>query len=501
MRGISAGDAQVVGQWEAVKSELRGVVGDASYVSWIAPLCVDRVEAGVVTLGAPSKFLCDRVQSTYGQQIKKAWAKATPGVQRVEYRVGKSSADVVDAFEEDIEPANDRFAAGGAVETLRPRAARLGESVRTPAEIARPTSTRPRIPADADFDHGGFTSMPLNERYRFDNFIVGRPNQFPYEAARRVAEDISAPFNPLFLYGQSGLGKTHLLHSIAHRRKELFPESHIVLISAETFLVEFVSALRRHDTLPFKELLRSADMLIVDDVHHIVGKGKTQEEFFHTFNALIESGKDIVMSADCSPTNLEGLDEKLRSRLGGGLVADIHPADYELRLGILQAKTETAKNATPDLQVDPRLLDFLAHRIASDVRTLEGALNRLFAYASISNRPATIEMAQRELADLLRRTDRKISIEEIQRKVTEHFNIPLNEMFSSRRARAVARPRQIAMYLAKKLTQKSLPEIGRKFGNRDHTTVMHAVKRIDELRSTDCAFDEDVERLRRSLEG
>ncbi|MCI4663740.1 MAG: chromosomal replication initiator protein DnaA [Neomegalonema sp.] len=497
-----AGNTQAVGQWEMVKSELRGVVGDASFVSWIAPLSVDRVEEGVVTLGAPSKFLCDRVQSTYGPQIKKAWARATPGVRRVEFRVGKSrtaAASAAPMAETVASSATLRSGAGGAAVLEQDRPAARAAVGRSPSEITRPHTGRPRIGGDQEPQF--ISSIPLNEKFRFESFVVGRPNQFPYEAARRVAEDASAPFNPLFLYGQSGLGKTHLLHSIAWRRRELFPESNILLISAETFLVEFVSALRRHDTLPFKELLRSADMLIVDDVHHIVGKGKTQEEFFHTFNALIEAGKDIVMSADCSPTNLEGLDEKLRSRLGGGLVSDIHPADYELRLGILQAKTEAAKRTTPDLQVDPRLLDFLAHRIASDVRTLEGALNRLFAYASISNRPATIEMAQRELADLLRRTDRKISIEEIQRKVSEHHNIPLNEMFSSRRARAVARPRQIAMYLAKKLTQKSLPEIGRKFGNRDHTTVMHAVKRIDELRAMDCAFDEDVERLRRSLEG
>ncbi len=497
MRGSIAGSAQAVGQWELVKSELKNVVGDASYVSWIAPLSVDRFEGGVVTLGAPSKFLCDRVQSAYGQHIKKAWAKATPSVRRIEYRVGKS-AGAAGARSSDApssRPANDLFGAGGEPQTDDAAGAAAGAAI----AATRPKTTVARYVADAD--PCAITSIPLNDRYRFENFIVGRPNQFPYEAARRVAEDTRAPFNPLFLYGQSGLGKTHLLHSIAWRRQELYPDSKIIFISAETFLVEFVAALRRHDTLPFKELLRSADMLIVDDVHHIVGKGKTQEEFFHTFNALIEAGKDIVMSADCSPTNLEGLDEKLRSRLGGGLVSDIHPADYELRLGILQAKTETAKETTPDLKVDPRLLDFLAHRIASDVRTLEGALNRLFAYASISNRPATIEMAQRELADLLRRTDRRVSIEEIQRKVAEHHSLPLNEMFSSRRARAVARPRQIAMYLSKKLTQKSLPEIGRKFGNRDHTTVMHAVKRIDELRSTDCAFDEDVERLRRSLEG
>lgn len=492
-----AGEAMALGQWEQVKAELRGVVGDASYMSWIAPLCVDGFEEGVLTLNAPSKFLRDRVQSAYGQHIKKAWCKTTPDVRRIEYGVGKRAPapriDGADALANAPKSIRELLGAGG-----EPQDEAAGAAV-SPVAATRPKTSVARPVAEAE--SFPITSIRPNKLFRFDNFVVGRPNQFPYESARRVAEDPSAPFNPLFLYGQSGLGKTHLLHSIAWRRQELFPESKIIFISAETFLVEFVSALRRHDTLPFKEMLRSADMLIVDDLQHIVGKGKTQEEFFHTFNALIEAGKDVVMSACCSPTNLEGLDEKLRSRLGGGLVSDIHPADYELRLGILQAKAEVAREQTPDLKVDPRLLEFLAHRIASDVRTLEGALKRLFAYASISNRPATIEMAQRELADLLRRTDRRVSIEEIQRKVAEHHSIPLNEMFSARRARAVARPRQIAMYLSKKLTQKSLPEIGRKFGNRDHTTVMHAVKRIDELRATDCAFDEDVERLRRSLEG
>jgi chromosomal replication initiator protein len=235
---------------------------------------------------------------------------------------------------------------------------------------------------------------------------------------------------------------------------------------------------------------------MIDDVQFFSGKDSTQEEFFHTFNALVDQNRQVVISADKSPNDLEGMEERMKSRLGWGLVADIHPTTYELRLGILQAKAERMNVTVPS-----KVLEFLAHKITSNVRELEGALNRIVAYADLVGRDITLDSTQEVLQDILRANDRRVTIDEIQKRVAEHYNIRLGEMYSARRARAVARPRQVAMYLAKQLTPRSLPEIGRKFGGRDHTTVMYAVRKIDELRATDSSFSEDIDLLRRMLEG
>jgi chromosomal replication initiator protein len=451
--------------WQAVKDAMRVDVGEPSFTTWIAPLELNDVNDGQVTLEAPTSIICDRVQTNYDPQIRANWKRTNPDIRSVKYRVCNSSG------------------------TGRREVS--SEHLETPRQMANAFDTSRSLA----------NSIELDKRFVFDRFVVGRPNEFACAAAKRVAEDPSTPFNPLFLHGNSGLGKTHLLHSIAWCRNELYPDHKVLLISAETFISEFLSSLRGEDTKAFKDQLRSVDMLIIDDVQYIIGKNRTQEEFFHTFNALADRHRQIVLSADRSPTELDGLPERLRSRLGWGLVADLHPTDYELRLGILESKAEIAKQRTQGLQIDAKLLDFLARRILSDVRTLEGALNRLCAIASISGRALSIEMAQRELQEILRASDRKVSVEEIQRKVAEHFNIRMTDMYSARRSRSVARPRQVAMYLCKQLTGKSLPDIGHIFGGRDHTTVMHAIKRVTQLREIDSAFDEDIERLRRSLEG
>ena len=266
-------------------------------------------------------------------------------------------------------------------------------------------------------------------------------------------------------------------------------------------MYRFVQALRYKDTITFKQQFRAVDVLMIDDVQFIAGKDSTQEEFFHTFNALIDQNKQIVISADRSPDQIDGLQNRITSRLQWGLVVDIHPTDYELRLGILQAKAERIVTENPSVLIDTKVLEFLAHRISSNVRVLEGALTRLFAFATLVNRPINLEMVQECLADLLRSSERKVTIEEVKRRVADYYNLRLNDLISPRRARAVARPRQVAMFLCKLLTSKSLPEIGRGFGGRDHTTVIHAVKKIEELRLTDPQIDEDIENLRRILEG
>jgi chromosomal replication initiator protein len=359
--------------------------------------------------------------------------------------------------------------------------------------------TEPAGPPDLVEDREQL-SAPLDARFTFENFIVGKPNELAHAAARRVAEacvgpEQSVPFNPLFLYGGVGLGKTHLMHAIAWHIRLRAPGRKIIYLSAEKFMYQFIRALRFKSTMDFKEAFRSVDLLMIDDVQFISGKDSTQEEFFHTFNALVDQNRQIVISADKSPSDLEGLEERMRSRLGWGLVADIHPTTYELRLGILQAKAEQAGIGLPQ-----KVMEFLAHKIVSNVRELEGALNRIIAQAQLIGRDVTLEGAQELLHDLVRANERRVTIEEIQRKVAEHFNIKLAEMTSTRRARLVARPRQVAMYLAKQLTPRSLPEIGRKFGGRDHTTVMHAVKKIEELIASDSSLAEDVELLRRMLQ-
>jgi chromosomal replication initiator protein len=369
-----------------------------------------------------------------------------------------------------------------------------------PAGPSRPESGPAiAVPGASAPSAGGTTGndvgAPLDPRFTFSNFIVGKPNELAFAAARRVAEADSVPFNPLFLYGGVGLGKTHLMHAIAWHLRETRPDRRVIYLSAEKFMYHFIRAVRYKDTMAFKEQFRSVDVLMIDDVQFIAGKESTQDEFFHTFNALVDQNHQVIISADKSPNDLEGMEDRMKSRLGWGLVADIHPTTYELRLGILGAKAEQLEVSIPQ-----KVLEFLAHKITSNVRELEGALNRIGAYAKLVGRPVTLENTQDVLHDILRANDRRVTIEEIQKRVAEHYNIRLSEMYSARRARAVARPRQVAMYLAKQLTARSLPEIGRKFGGRDHTTVMHAVRKVDELRSMDRNFAEDIELLRRMLE-
>ena len=337
---------------------------------------------------------------------------------------------------------------------------------------------------------------PLEGRFTFDSFVVGKPNEFAHACARRVAERPAFPgFNPLFLYGGVGLGKTHLMHAIAWAIRDLQPPRTVAYMSAEKFMYRFIAALRSQNTMEFKETLRAVDVLMIDDLQFLIGKDNTQEEFFHTFNALVDQGKQIVVSSDKPPSDLAGIEDRLRTRLGCGMVADIHATTYELRLSILEAKAAAAQVAVP-----PRVLELLAHKIATNIRELEGALNRLLAHANLFGRPVTVDSAHEVLHDLLRAHEKRVSIEDIQKRVAEHYNIRLTDMSSARRARSVARPRQVAMYLAKQLTQRSLPEIGRRFGNRDHTTVMHAVSRVAELMAEDAAFAEDVSLLRKMLE-
>ena len=468
-----AADPDLASHWGRVRERLQAEVGDVEFRMWLRPMSLGGVDGDEVTVLLPTRFLRDWVRGHYADKLNELWQQEDASIRRVDIRVGGGTTAVADLPE--IAAAADPAAAEPSAAPPRPAAARA------PA------------PADARAD----MAAPLDARFEFDSFVVGKPNEFAYACARRVAERPSSPgFNPLFLYGGVGLGKTHLMHAIGLElsRREGRP-TQVAYMSAEKFMYRFIAAIRSQSTMEFKEQLRSVDVLMVDDLQFLIGKDNTQEEFFHTFNALVDAGKQIVVSADKSPSDLSGLEDRLRTRLGCGMVADLHATTFELRISILEAKAIRGGAAVP-----PKVLEFLAHKITSNVRELEGSLNRLIAHANLFGRPITLESTQEVLHDILKAHDRRVTIEEIQKRVAEHWNIRLSDMSSARRARAVARPRQVAMYLAKQLTSRSLPEIGRKFGNRDHTTVMHAVKVVAELIETDADFSERVELLRRMLE-
>ena len=457
-----------------IRSRLQAEVGDVEFGAWLRQLTLGSLDGDEVTLLLPTRFLRDWVRGKYGDRLTALWRAETSSVRSVDIRVAPAQPDATATA----------TATGRQAATTRPAPAPPSSS---------PATAGVRF---ADAPDGRVDPAPtLDARFTFDAFVVGKPNEFAHACARRVADaPASAGFNPLFLYGGVGLGKTHLMHAIGSELCRGGRNS-VTYMSAEKFMYRFISAIRSQSTIEFKEQLRSVDVLMVDDLQFLIGKDNTQEEFFHTFNALVDAGKQIVVSSDKSPSDLAGLEDRLRTRLGCGMVADIHATTFELRLSILEAKATRS-----GVRVPSSVLQFLAHKITSNVRELEGALNRLIAHANLFGRPIELEATQEVLHDILKAHDRRVTIEEIQRKVAEHWNIRLSDMSSARRARAVARPRQVAMFLAKQLTSRSLPEIGRKFGNRDHTTVMHAVSRIGELMGSDASFAEDVELLRRMLE-
>ena len=443
--------------WTKLKISLKKSVGENSFNNWLSPINFSHVEEDLAVLTVPTNFLGNYVSQNFGELITAQISSKNNKISRIRFEVDTSSNSL---------------------------------GVSQPSAV-----THTNISKDNEL-----TGAQLDKRFTFDAFVVGKPNELAHAAARRVAEGGIVSFNPLFLYGGVGLGKTHLMHAIAWELQNRRPDLNVLYLSAEQFMYRFVQALRERKMMDFKQLFRSVDVLMVDDVQFIAGKGSTQEEFFHTFNALVDQNKQIIISGDRAPGEIKDLEDRIKSRLQSGLVVDLHPTDYELRLGILQSKVERQKQQYPELSIDNNVLEFLALRISTNVRVLEGALTRLFAFASLIGRHITLEVAQDCLADVLRASERKITVEEIQRKVSEHYNIRLSDMIGPKRLRTYARPRQIAMFLSKQLTSRSLPEIGRRFGGRDHTTVMHGVRRIEELRTQDGQIAEDLEMLRRALE-
>ena len=446
--------------WDKVKNRLRKELGDTLYRSWLKPLKLKNINKNTIIFSAETSLVRDRVERQYTDRIISIWSAERPGINNVEVSVEDDQHSKISSLS-NIKNKNHKAS--------------------SPKNI--------RITSKEDI-----LISSLDKRLTFENFVVGTPNELAFAAAKRVAEADFVPFNPLFLYGGVGLGKTHLMNAIAWVIKKKNPDRKVVYISAEKFMYQFIKALRSKDVMNFKQEFRSVDVLMIDDVQFISGKEHTQEEFFHTFNALVDRGCQIVLSADKSPSDLEGMEERLKSRLGWGLVTDIQPTTYELRLGILQSRAESSGITFPR-----EVLDFIAQKIKSNVRELEGALNRIIAHTTLVGKKITLENTIDVLSDILRANNKLITIEDIQKKVSEHFSVKMSEMFSARRSKSVVIPRQVAMYLSKELTNLSYPEIGRNFGGKDHTTIIHASKKIDKLLNENSHLSEDIKLLKSIL--
>lgn len=456
----SVPDQDISKIWKAVQDDLINYYGQDLYNSWLTKLTFCKRENNNIILSTQSNFIRDWIKSNYFDVIYNFLKKHFPAIISLEIIISKD----VPSRTNDLSIGKQDAAKDGAY-TLD--------------------------------DKDDITTF-LDSRFTFESFVVGPPNELAYAASMAVSESnqTANKSNPLFLYGGVGLGKTHLMHAIAWHIYNKNPERKVLYMSAEKFMYRFIQALRNKDIMSFKEEFRSVDVLMIDDIQFICGKESTQEEFFHTFNAIIDNNKQMVISCDRSPTDLDNIEDRIKSRLGWGLVADVHSTTYELRVGILQSKLEKM-----NLKISKDVVDFLASKITSNVRELEGALNKVIAHSTLIGKEVTLESTHDILRDLLRSNERIVTIDDIQKKVAHRFNIKLGDMSSTKRLRSIARPRQIAMYLSKNLTSKSLADIGAKFGKKDHTTVIHAIKKVEELMQTDNEFREEISILTRILQG
>ena len=464
--------------WSKVKERLRAEVGDDVFLSWFARMEVDSLESDTVKLSVPTRFLKSWVQSHYAEKLLACWQGVQPSITRLEITVRTA---VIRTTLPKPKPAETQPA--------RPELGKANGGDRLPSG-----------PISAV--HESLGGSPLDPRLTFETFVVGRSNTLAHAAAKQVAQGRrgdAVMFNPLYIHAGVGLGKTHLLQSLAWAGNAT-SERKVLYLTAERFMYGFVAALRAQNALAFKEALRTIDVLVIDDLQFLQGKS-TQVEFCHTLNALIDAGRQVVIASDRPPSDLESLDERVRSRLAGGLVVEMGMLGEELRLEILKSRVAAARHHHPGFDVPLPVLVFIAKTVTHNGRDLEGALNRLLANSKLTGQPVTLDMAEREVRDLIRPQEpKRVKIEEIQRIVARQYNVSRADLLSSRRTANVVRPRQVAMYLAKTLTLRSLPEIGRRFGGRDHTTVLHAVRKIENLVNNDTSLAEEIELLKRQLQ-
>jgi chromosomal replication initiator protein len=470
--------------WSRVKGRLKAEVGEDIFSSWFARMDLEAVEKDTARLSVPTRFLKSWIQSHYSDRVLRCWQAEEHGVQRIELMVRTAvirPAQARTRIEEQPEPAREA------------RTERLnGMEPRLPAFAAAPASSA----------HDASGGSPLDARLTFETFVVGRSNTLTHAAARQVAAGRRGDlvmFNPLYIHSGVGLGKTHLLQAITWAGNAA-GDRKVLYLTAEKFMYGFVTALKTQNAIAYKEALRNIDVLAIDDLQFLTGKNM-QAEFCHTINALIDAGRQVVIAADRPPADLETLDDRVRSRLAGGLVVEMGPLGEELRFEILKNRINAARAHHPGFDVPESVVSYIAKSITHNGRDLEGALNRLLALSKLTAQPVTLEVAEREVKDLIRPQEpRRVKIEDIQRIVARQYNVSRSDLLSSRRTANVVRPRQVAMYLAKTMTLRSLPEIGRRFGGRDHTTVLHAVRKIEHLIGNDNALADEIEGLKRMLQ-
>ncbi|GJD50035.1 Chromosomal replication initiator protein DnaA [Methylobacterium crusticola] len=480
-RGVTTGSGgEIAAAWQRVKRRLRAELGEDVFASWFARLELQEVAGGVARLTVPTRFLKSWIESHYLDRVLATFRSEADGIGSIEVGVRGPMA-----------PPR-----AGAPAPKPPQAVRPAPSHSHPAHDAAEPERAGR-PSETAGDLGG---APLDVRLTFDSFVVGRSNALAHAAAERIARHDGGPalYNPLYFHAGVGLGKTHLLHGIGHAVKAA--GRRVIYLTADRFMYGFVNALKTQSALAFKERLRAIDVLILDDVQFIQGRS-IQAEFGHTLNALIDAGRQVVAAADRPPTELESLDERVRSRLAGGLVVEIGALDEALRASILQSRLEAVRATHPGFEVGPAVAEYVAKAITANGRDLEGAVNRLLAHATLTGAPVTLDTAETAIRDLVKnREPKRVKIEDIQKLVASRYNVSRSDILSERRTAAVVKPRQIAMYLSKVLTLRSLPEIGRRFGGRDHTTVLHAVRKIEKAIGEDTALCDEVELLKRMLQ-
>jgi chromosomal replication initiator protein len=471
-------------RWSRVKGRLKAEVGDDIFSSWFARMDLEGVEKDTARLSVPTRFLKSWIQSHYSDRVLRCWQAEERCVQRIELTVRTAAIKAPPAkprVDEQAEPAREQ-------------------------KTEKTVGTEPRLigssalPVSAAHEASG--GSPLDPRLTFDTFVVGRSNTLTHAAAKQVAAARRGDlvmFNPLYIHAGVGLGKTHLLQAITWAGNAS-GDRKILYLTAEKFMYGFVTALKTQNAIAFKEALRGIDVLVIDDLQFLTGKNM-QAEFCHTLNALIDAGRQVVIAADRPPSDLETLDDRVRSRLAGGLVVEMGPLGEELRFEILKNRVLAARAHHPGFEVPENVVSYISKSVTHNGRDLEGALNRLLALSKLTGQPMTMEVAEREVRDLIRPQEpKRVKIEDIQRVVARQYNVSRSDLLSSRRTANVVRPRQVAMYLAKTLTLRSLPEIGRRFGGRDHTTVLHAVRKIENLLGNDTALADEVDALKRQLQ-
>jgi chromosomal replication initiator protein len=465
-------------RWRRVKDLLRSELGDDVFTSWFGRVELDGVDQGVVRLSVPTRFLRNWIQSHYSERVLAKWQLEEREISRLELSVRSATIRLPVA---------------------KPKASEQPQPPRGLIDGKDGAAVRSGLPFMSV--HEALGGSPLDPRLTFETFIIGRSNTLAHAAAKQVAtgrRGEALMFNPLYIHAAVGLGKTHLLQAITWAGNS--GDRKMLYLTAERFMYGFVSALRSQTALAFKEAVRAIDVLVIDDLQFLQGRS-TQAEFCHTLNALIDAGRQVVIASDRPPADLESLDDRVRSRLAGGLVVEIGALGEELRLEILKSRVAAARTHHPGFEVPASVLTFIAKSVTHNGRDLEGAVNRLLAHSKLTAQPVTLEMAEREMRDLIRPAEpKRVRIEDIQRIVARQYNVSRADLLSSRRTANVVRPRQVAMYLAKVLTLRSLPEIGRRFGGRDHTTVLHAVRKIENLAGTDSALAEEIEALKRQLQ-